>query len=691
MKPHNPFLKDPELEFDDVGELSQPQAAQQVELLREAIDFHDYRYYVKNDPIISDRRYDRLFRRLQDLEEAFPQLQSPNSPTRRVGAEPLDSLVRVDHVQPMLSLNAEFEREDARGFDTFVRDNLGDRAFSYACEPKFDGLSVEVVYEAGELVRAATRGNGEQGELITDNVRTIRSVPLRLRGDDYPGFLALRGEVIMPKSGFHELNKTRLEQGDDPFANPRNAAAGAVRLLDPGEVAGRPLDVYFYEILEASEPVAATECDALEIFPRWGLKIDEHSCMCTSFEEVEAFYDRLESLRDELDYEIDGMVIKVNEFEHREQLGMRSRSPRWALAWKFTPKKEVTTLEAIAVQVGRTGKLTPVALLDPVEVGGVTVSRATLHNLEEVRAKDVRAGDTVRIQRAGDVIPEVVGRVEDDEILRESDRGEPFEMPSHCPSCGAEVVREGPNHFCPNGMSCPAQLKGRIEHFSARNAMDIEGLGTETIEQLVERELVGSIPDLFELTVDNLVELERFAEKSARKLYDNIQRSKEVRFDRFLYALGIPMVGRHTARLLAEAFGTIDALRQTDEDTLRGVSGVGPEIASSVVDFFSEIRNQQALDRLFELGLELHDVPDVAGKSGPLEGKKIVFTGALDQLTRSQAKQRVENLGGRATSSVSSETDYVVAGENPGNKLDEARALSIEVLDEAEFLELIGS
>ncbi|WP_222615446.1 NAD-dependent DNA ligase LigA [Persicimonas caeni] len=692
MNADNPFVRDPQLDFDDVDTLSDDQAREQVERLREALDFHDYRYYVQNDPVIADRAYDQLFRRLEALEEAFPELQSPNSPTRRVGAEPLDSLERVEHVAPMLSLNAEFEADNVAGFDKFIRDNLDGGEFTYVCEPKFDGLSVEILYENGELTRASTRGNGEEGELVTDNVRTIHAVPLRLQGDDYPDFLAVRGEVLMPKSGFQELNKRRIERGDDPFANPRNAAAGTVRLLDPSQVAQRPLDIFFYDVMDASAPVAETECRVLDRFPRWGLKIDEHSRRCETLEEVEAFYASLEEVRDELDYEIDGMVIKVNEFAHRERLGVRSRSPRWALAWKFTPKKEITTLEQIVVQVGRTGKLTPVALLDPVDVGGVTVSRATLHNIEEVHAKDVRVGDTVRIQRAGDVIPEVVERIDTaNEKGGEDERGEPFEMPEHCPSCGAEVVREGPNHFCPNGMSCPAQLRGRIQHFAARNAMDIEGLGEETVEQLVSREMVRSIPDLYELDVDAIAGLERFADKSARKLYDNIQGSKKVRLHRFLFALGIPMVGQHTARLLAEAFGSLDALRDADEEALLEVSGVGSEIAGSVVDFFDEEQNERALERLFDMGLELEEPPSAGGEAErPLEGKKFVFTGSLADFTRSEAKRRVEDLGARATSSVSGETDYVVVGDNPGSKLDQARELGVEILDEEAFGELLS-
>lgn len=689
MTAENPFFRQPNLEFDEPDRLSLAQAKEQIELLREAIDFHDYRYYLKSDPVISDRAYDLLFRRLGALEEAFQDLQSPNSPTRRVGADPLDSLERVDHVEPMLSLDAEFESDKVAKFDKFIGDTLAGADFSYVCEPKFDGLSVELIYEGGELSRAATRGNGEEGELVTDNVRTIGAVPLRLQGNDHPEFLAVRGEVLMPKSGFQALNKARIERGDEPFANPRNAAAGTVRLLDSAQVAKRPLDIFFYDLMASSEPVAQTECQLLERFPTWGLKVDEHSRRCDSLEEVQQFYASLEELRDELDYEIDGMVIKVNEFAHRSGLGVRSRSPRWALAWKFTPKKEITTLENIVVQVGRTGKLTPVALLAPVDVGGVTVSRATLHNVAEVHAKDVRVGDKVRIQRAGDVIPEVVERIDDRIGQDKRQRGVPFEMPVYCPSCGAEVVKEGPSHFCPNGMSCPAQLRGRIKHFAARNAMDIEGLGEETIDQLVSRELVNSIPDLYALDVDTLAGLERFAQRSAQKLYDNIQSSKKVRLDRFLYALGIPMVGQHIARLLAREFGSLEAVRAAGEDELLVVSGVGSEIAGSLVDFFAEARNQRALSRLVDFGLELQNAPAAGGAEGALQGKTFVFTGRLQDFTRDEAKRCVEELGGRATSSVSGETDYLVVGENPGSKLEQARELGVTVLDERAFVDLM--
>jgi DNA ligase (NAD+) len=684
MEHDNPFIEAPERDFDAPEQLSEEQAARQIELLREAIELHDFRYYVKNEPSIADRAYDRLFGRLEALEEAFPRLKSANSPTQRVGAGPLEGLERVEHVSPMLSLNAEFERAEVAGFDRFVGEKIG-KSFDYVCEPKFDGLSVEIVYEGGELVRAATRGNGEVGELITENVRTIHAVPLRLRGD-FPDFLAVRGEVLMPKSGFHRLNKERVERGEEPFANPRNAAAGTVRLLDPSQVARRPLEVYFYEVLAASGVEIATETEALSLFGRWGLRVDEHSCKCRGFGQVERFYDKIGRVRDELDYEIDGVVIKVDQLELRERLGARSRSPRWALAWKFEPKKEVTELVDIGVQVGRTGKLTPVALLEPVEVGGVTVSRATLHNIEEVHAKDVRPGDTVRVHRAGDVIPEVVERVE---RSREHGRTPPFEMPQRCPVCGAEVVREGPNHFCPNGMSCPAQLKRRVEHFGSRNAMDIDGLGQETVEQLVERGLVESIPDLYALDVDDLTGLDRFAEKSARKLYDSIQGSKSVRLDRFLFALGIPMVGRHTARLLADALGTLEAVSQADEGRLQAVTGVGAEIAANVGDFFDEQRNQRALERLFELGLELAPTPGASAETLPLEGKKFVLTGALDAYTRAEATERIEALGGQVTSSVSSQTDFVVAGREPGQKLERARELGVEVIDEGAFRQLL--
>jgi DNA ligase (NAD+) len=690
MAVDNPYKNSPDLNFDDVGDLSDEAAEQQAALLREALEYHDYCYYVQAAPVISDKAYDRLFRRLQDLEDAFPQLQRPDSPTQRVGAEPLDSLERVEHVTTMLSLDAAFEDEEIASFDDFVRRNLDGDGVCYVCEPKFDGMSIEIIYEDGVFSRAATRGNGRVGEDVTENVRTIRSVPLHLRDEaDVPSMLAVRGEIYMPISGFNEMNKERIERGDEPFANPRNAAAGAVRLLDPKTVAGRPLEAYFYDILAIDGVSFDSHWEALQTFPQWGLRTDEHTTRAETLEEVHAFRNNLGDQRDDLDYEIDGVVIKIDDFAQREALGVRSRSPRWAIAWKYEPQKEVTTLQDIAVQVGRTGKLTPVAMLKPVEVGGVTVSRATLHNIEELHQKDVRVGDTVRIQRAGDVIPEVVGRAEDDERPDE-ERSEPFEMPDACPVCGGEVVREGPNHYCNNGLACQAQLKRHVQHFASRDGMDIEGLGEETVNQLVDREMVEDLADLYVLEVDELEQLEGFAEKSARKLRDSIQGSKNMPVDRFLYALGIRHVGTHVATLIAREFGDLASIRSATREQLLGIKGIGEEIAESVVEFFDEEHNQDVLDEMLEDGVDPEPVETPDEGDLPFEGMKFVFTGGLEHFTRKEAAEAVEKRGGRKTSSVSGNTDYVVVGENPGSKYDKARDLGVEILDEDAFRELIG-
>ncbi|MGM0556957.1 MAG: NAD-dependent DNA ligase LigA [Myxococcota bacterium] len=690
MAEDNPYKRDPELDFEDVDELSEDDAREQVEQLREALEHHDYCYYVKASPVISDRAYDELFRRLQALEDAFPELQSADSPTQRVGAEPMDSLERVEHVTTMLSLDAAFEEEEIASFDDFIRRNLNGDQVCYVCEPKFDGMSIEIIYEDGVFSRAATRGNGRQGEDVTENVRTIRSVPLHLRdGADVPSTLAIRGEIYMPISGFQEMNKRRIERGDDPFANPRNAAAGAVRLLDPQIVAERPLEAYFYDILAIEGVSFDSHWEALQTFPKWGLRTDEHTARTETLEDVHAFRQKLGDQRDDLDYEIDGVVIKVDDFGQREELGVRSRSPRWAIAWKYEPQKEVTTLQDIAVQVGRTGKLTPVAMLKPVEVAGVTVSRATLHNIEELHGKDVRVGDLVRIQRAGDVIPEVVGRAEDDDTPDE-ERAEPFEMPGECPVCGGEVVREGPNHYCNNGLACPAQLKRHVEHFASRDGMDIDGLGEETVKQLVDREMVEDLADLFVIDVDEFEDLDGFAEKSARKLHDSIQGSKDMPVDRFVYALGIRHVGTHVATLIAREFGDLQSIREATKAQLLDIKGVGEEIAESVVEFFAEEHNQQVLDEMLDEGVAPEPLETLDDGDLPLEGKKFVFTGGLEHFTRKEAAEAVESRGGRKTSSVSGSTDYVVVGENPGSKYDKARDLGVEILDEDAFRELLG-
>ncbi len=682
----NPYMRDPELEFAAPENLSEDEAGEQVEQLREAIEFHDRKYYVENSPVISDRAYDQLFQRLKDLEAAFPDLRSEMSPTQRVGAEPVDELEEIKHTAPMLSLDDAFGREDVENFDDFLRRNIdGYSNFSYYVEPKFDGLSAEIVYRGGELAYAATRGNGRVGEDITENVKTIHTVPLRLNPEaDLPEMVAVRGEIFMPRSGFQELNKRRIERGDDAFANPRNAAAGTVRQLDPRIVARRPLDIFFYDVLSVEGASFETQTEVRDTLPKWGLKTDRHTIQCQTVDEIEEMWEGIVAEREELDYEIDGIVIKANEFELREALGTRSRSPRWAIAWKFPAQKEVTRLQDIAVQVGRTGKLTPVALLDPVDVAGVTVSRASLHNIEEIGRLDVRPGDKVRIQRAGDVIPEVVERIETD-----GERGDEFEMPAECPVCGTEVVREGPLHYCPAGLSCRAQLKGHLEHYASRNAMDIDGLGEETVDELVEREMVHDIADLYEFEVEDFMELERFARKSATNLYEAIQGAKNPSLDRFLFALGIRHVGEHVARLVAREFGTLEAIREASVDQLKETDGVGPEIAQSICEFFDDEDNQQVIDHLLGVGVDVEPMDD-GEESTALEGQTFVFTGALEGYTRSDAQEEVERRGGRATSSVSGNTDYLIAGDNPGSKLDDARERDVTILDEEGFEQLLA-
>jgi DNA ligase (NAD+) len=680
------FKEQPSTDFQDIENLSKEEARREVKALRKGIEYHNYLYYVKNKPKISDATYDRLFQRLQQLEEAFPGLQSDTSPTRRVGASPVDKLKKVKHVNPMLSLSAASEEREVEDFFDFIRRNTKTEKLVFVLEPKFDGFSVEVVYKNGEFQYGATRGDGQEGEDISENLKNIGSIPLRLQmTKSTPDFLAVRGEVFMSKDGFQALNKERIERGEEPFANPRNAAAGLMRQLDSRMVAGKPLDMVFYDILEIKGEEVTSDWQALKEFPQWGLKTDPHNQRGSSLEDCRKYHEKLSAKRDELNYEIDGVVIKLDDHQLREELGVRQRSPRWALAWKFPPKKEVTILKDITVQVGRTGMLTPVALLEPVDVGGVTVSRATLHNEGEVQKKDVRPGDKVRIERAGDVIPEVVERLKQPGKKRDK----AFSMPDKCPACGAEVEKEGAYYFCPAHLSCPAQLVGQLTHYSSREAMNIEGLGEETAKALVRKNLVKSVADLYHLTEEDLLDLEGFAQKSAKQLYEAIQQAKKPSLDQFLYALGIRQVGRHVARVLARAFRNVEALEKANKTDLKKIPEVGPQIAASIRNFFASKENQAILKSLKDSGVEITEMP--ARQTTPLEGKTFVFTGSLEKFTRDEAQAKVEALGGRATSSISGETDYLVVGRKPGSKLDEARNRKVKIIDEKKFLELIRS
>ncbi|MFC5278413.1 NAD-dependent DNA ligase LigA [Halorubrum rubrum] len=690
----NPYVEEPPTDFDPVAELSSDAAERQASLLRSALREHDHRYYVDADPLIADATYDRLFERLRELEEAFD-LPTENSPTRRVGGEPLDGLETVEHVAPMRSIDSAKEADAVREFDERVRRGVADAGLDpdgveYVCEPKFDGLSVEVLYEDGEYVRAATRGDGIEGDDVTEQVRTIRSVPGRLRGDP-PSRLAVRGEVYMPRDAFEAYNGELIERGEEPFANPRNAAAGTLRQLDPAVVAERPLDVFFFDVLawdegDPADDSADARPDAhwaeFDAFDRFGLRRTDRVALVDDVEAAIDYRDRTLAARDDLDFAVDGVVISVNDREARETLGSTSRAPRWAFAYKFPPRTATTTVEAITVQVGRTGRLTPVAELDPVEVGGVTVSRATLHNPAEIESLGVNVGDRVRIYRAGDVIPYIP------EVVEKRSAGT-YAFPETCPVCDAPVEREGPLAFCTGGLGCPAQLERAVEHWARRDALDVEGLGPERVERLREAGLVESLPDLYDLTVDDLASLEGWGETSAENLVDSLDATRNPPLDRFLAGLGIPDVGPTTARALARAFGDLDALLDADEETLREVDDVGPAVAASIREFFDSPENRAAIEALRERGVEPRSVEAAADDADALEGLTFVFTGSLST-TRDEAQALVEAHGANATSSVSGNTDYLVVGDDPGrSKREDADAEDVPVLDEDGFADLL--
>ena len=656
--------------------------------LRDEIRRHDYLYYVKDRPEISDSKYDRLFRELVELEQAHPELVTPDSPSQRVGAPPLEELVKVPHEQPMLSLDSIADQSEVQAFDQRIKRELETLSVEYGAEPKFDGLSVELMYDHGIFTRGATRGDGTIGEDVTINLRTIRSLPLRLHTQSgLPDRLVVRGEVYMRLDDFQALNRRMTERGDDAFANPRNAASGSLRQLDSTITATRPLVVTCYEIMALSTPVPPTHWDELETLARWGLPTPVRRQLCASIDEVVAFHRETESMRDQLPYEIDGVVVKVNRRDWQGRLGMKSRSPRWAIAYKFTPRKEVTIVQDIVVSVGRTGTLTPVALLKPVEVGGVTISRATLHNADEVARKDIRIGDTVKVERAGDVIPAIAERVP----VPGEHRSTPFRMPDHCPVCGSSVGREGAYFYCTGQLVCGAQLKGAIEHFASKHALNIEGLGKKTVAQLVDKGLVRSLADLYRLTNADLVRLEGFADRSATLLVESIAGSKTVSLDRFLMGLGIRQVGQHIAKVLAREFGSLEEIMSADQERFQEIREIGPEISESLVVYWSEPRNREVIAQILESGVQV--APGMATgdrRSSPLAGKTFVFTGGLDHFTRDGAQQAVETAGAHMSSSVSKKTSYLVVGRDAGSKLDQARALGVPILTEQEFAALIG-
>jgi DNA ligase (NAD+) len=661
----------------------------QIEKLREEIRYHNYRYYVLDDPEISDKEYDQLMQELITLEQQHPELVTPDSPTQRVGAPPLEKFQTVHHAIPMLSLANAFEEDEVLEFDKRVKKLLNtSQDIEYVAEPKIDGLAVELVYQQGVFTIGSTRGDGEVGEDITQNLRTVKYIPLKLlsrSSTKLPDLLEVRGEVYIDIIDFEALNKEREQVGEPPFANPRNAAAGSLRQLDSSITARRPLKIFCYGLGRLEGMRLETHWEALMALQGWGLRVNNLSQRCYSISQVLEYYHKIAELREKQSYELDGIVIKVNRLDYQRTLGATTKSPRWALAYKFEPREGITRIIKIDAQVGRTGTLTPVAVMEPIHLSGVEISRASLHNQDEIDKKDVRVGDTVVVRRAGDVIPEVVKVI----TSKRSGQEEKYYLPEQCPVCHSEVIRDGAYHRCTGGISCPAQLKEAINHFASKGAMDIEGLGDKTVNLLVEKGLINSVADLYFLKKEDLVPLERMADKSAQNLLDALERSKKANLARVIYALGIRHVGEHIAKVLAQHFPSIDKLRSATREELMQVREIGPQVADSIVTFFRQERNLKVIEKLRQGGVNLIAPEAPPAKEKLLTGKRFVFTGGLDTLTRAQAKKLVEERGGRVTSAVSKETDYVVVGKDPGSKLDDAKALGVKTLTEDQFLQLI--
>jgi len=668
--------------------LSREEAEKRIKELRDQINYHNYRYYVLNSPVISDAEYDELMRELQELESLYPDLVTPDSPTQRVGAPPQEEFGTIEHEIPMLSIQDARNEDEIRDFDVRIKRFLGlplTASIEYAVEPKFDGLSCELTYLNGTYTTAATRGDGLKGEDVTLNAKTIKSIPLKLLPQfPIPPKVQIRGEVIMKKKDFEALNEELARRGEPTFANPRNAAAGSLRQLDPNITAKRKLDFIAWGLGVVEGIKFKTHSEALEAIEKWGFKASSPRKVCKNIEEVIEYYRYMENIRDSLEYELDGIVIKVNDMELWDKLGTTARTPRYFLAGKFKPRQKTTKIIDVVYQVGRTGQITPVAILEPVEVGGVIVQRATLHNFDEVQRLGVKIGDRVVVQRAGDVIPDIV------QVIKEARTGEEKEIlpPENCPVCGAKVVREGAYYRCVS-MQCPAKLKAHLRHFAQRRAMDIEGLGEKVAEQLVDRGLVKDVADLFYLKKSQLLTLEGFADKSAQNLIDQINKARKTTLARFLYALGIPNVGEFTAKVLAERFKSLDKLMNATYDQLISIPGIGPETATSIIEFFRNEQNRQIIKKFLDAGITFEEETAKPVVESPFKGKTVVFTGELDSMTRDEAKEKVEALGGRVSNSVSRNTDFVVVGRNPGSKYQKALELKVKILNEEEFLKLL--
>ncbi len=661
---------------------------QRVAELRRLIEYHNYRYYVLDSPEISDAEYDRLMQELRQLEAEHPELQSPDSPTQRVGAGPLEAFGIVEHRLPLLSLANAFGIDELRAWHGRVTRLIGERELTYVLEPKVDGLAVSLVYEDGRLSVAATRGDGLHGENVTQNVRTIRSVPLTLRGA-VPRYLEVRGEVFLSRAAFEKLNAERLAEGQPPFMNPRNAAAGSLRQLDPRITAARPLDIFIYQVgYHEDGNLPRSHWALLGLLREWGFKVNPDNVRVKGIAAVEAECRRWEARREALPYDIDGVVVKIDDLDLQAELGAVGREPRWAIAYKFPPTQATTRLLKIDVNVGRTGSINPFAVLEPVQIGGVIVKLATLHNIEDIHRKDIREGDTVIVQRAGEVIPQIIGPV----LSKRPPAARPWQLPTHCPRCGATVVKpEGEAMaYCTGGVNCPAQLHEALKHFASRPAMDIDGLGEKLAAALLAAGLVRDVADVYYLTKAQLVGLERMGDKSAENLLRAIEASKSRPVARLLFALGIRHVGAQTAALLINAFGSLDALAAASEAEITAVEGVGPKIAASVRAWFDEPRNRTVLEKLRRAGLRFSEEPTAPATGLPLAGKSLVITGRLERWTRLAAEARIKELGGTVSDTVSRKTDYLVVGADPGSKLRRAQQLGTRILNEAEFEALLA-
>ncbi len=666
--------------------ISKQQAKKEIQKLRKEINHHNYLYYVRNTPKISDQEYDNLFNQLKELENKFPEFKTSTSPTQKVGAAPQSEFKNIKHSMPMLSLSNAFNEKEVIDFDKKLKRILKkEKDIEYIAEPKFDGLAVELIYKNGIFTQGTTRGDGITGEDITENLKTIPSIPLKLRDKELkiPSLIEVRGEVYINKKDFEKLNKHREKKEQSTFANPRNAAAGSLRQLDPKITAKRPLNIFLYGIGNIKDKSFKTQSQILSVLPKWGLPVNKNVKICKNIHKTIDHYKKLNNMRENLPYEIDGMVIKVNNLKLQEKFGEISRSPRWAIAYKFQPLQAKTKIKKIIAQVGRTGALTPVAIMKPVKIGGVTISRSTLHNQNEIDKKDIRVNDTVIIQRAGDVIPEVVKPIKKNRTGKEKK----YTLPDRCPICGAKVFKSEDQAVarCTN-ISCPAILKESIKHFCSKGAIDIEGMGDKIVEQLVEEKIIKDVADIYKIKRQDLLNLERFAEKSAQNLIDAIQKSKKTTLSRLIYALGIRHVGEHLARILSKNFPNLKSLQKTKEKDLLKIKEIGPEVAHSIINFFNEKQNEKLIDKLIKNGVTYRKK---SKESNILSGKTFVFTGSLKNFTRNEAKEIVENLGGNASSSISSKTNFLVIGENPGSKYDKAKELETEIISEEDFRKLI--